>query len=73
MSDKRGIVGTLTVDELQKLLRSYGIPCSYYKTRQAIIHNVFPFAWAMKGECENYEFFILKKDAIDWLEARVSE
>ena len=56
---ERKIVGTLTVEEFQKLLRSYGIPCSYYKTRQAIISRVFPFAWALGGGNENTEFLIL--------------
>ena len=72
MPDKK-IVGTLTVDEFQKLLRSYGVPCSYYKTRQAIISRVFPFAWALGGENENTEFLIFKRDAIKWLEERVTE
>lgn len=72
MSDKK-IVGTLTVDEFQKLLRSYGIPCSYYSVREAIIEGVFPFATATNGRSENTEFWIFEKDAIKWLEERVTE
>lgn len=73
MSDKRGIVRKITVDEFLKLLRSYGISCSYYSVREAIIEKVFPFATAINGRSENTEFWIFEKDAIDWLEARVTE
>lgn len=72
MPEKRGIVETMTMEELLKLFRSYGISCTYYKIRALVIQNVFPFAYAIEGECNNTEFFILKKDAIDWLEERVT-
>ena len=63
----------LGIQDFMKLLREYGISCSFDTTKKLISKGVFPFATAVEGSRENTEFFIFKTDAVKWLNERVTE
>lgn len=67
-------VETMTTNELIDLFRDYGIPCSYESVVAHIEQGNFPFACcARKGGAGRHQFLIFKKQALEWLEERVSE